>query len=97
MSRAYSTQPRMVWCVAGGSHFQKAQQVSVISLNANAGIKILWVPGTELCTCCSRTKTTNNSDIIDKQQYPISLDRDREVSYAILIYMLCFSLLLLNN
>lgn len=47
-----------MWRVAGASHFHKAQQVSVITLNANVGIKIMWAPSIALCTHCSAAKIT---------------------------------------
>ena len=57
-------QPGIVRCVAGASHFHKAQQVSVITLNANVGIKIMWAPSIALCTHCAATKITNKDTMI---------------------------------
>lgn len=42
--------------MAGAFLFRKTQQVSVINLNANVGIKILWVPSVMLCTDSSAEK-----------------------------------------
>lgn len=42
--------------MAGAFLFRKTQQVSVINLNANVGIKILWVPSVILCTDSSTEK-----------------------------------------
>lgn len=53
-------QSSIVWCVAGASQFHKAQQVSVIILKANFGIKIMWAPSIALCTRCSATVVTNS-------------------------------------
>lgn len=54
-------QSSIVWCVAGASQFHKPQQVPVITLNANVGIKIMWAPNKAVCARCSVMHVRNSS------------------------------------